>query len=108
MVDVQDAAAFGDDASGGDRIDMSIFTQFVRAAEDAIVPARDDVHERSIVGDDRAVEIADLGNDSDLSAVRFKIEILNEFFRANAGAVDHQIERKVDVFQLLEANAIVD
>ena len=39
--DVQNATAFGDDARGCGRIDMSIFAQFVRAAEDAIVRARE-------------------------------------------------------------------
>src|SRR5205823_14611455 len=37
FVDLEDAAAFGDNARGGGRIDRAIVAQIVRAAEDAIV-----------------------------------------------------------------------
>ena len=44
LVDIEDAAAFGDDARGRSRVERAIVAEFVCAAEDAIVCARDRIY----------------------------------------------------------------
>ena len=51
--------------------------QFIGSAENAIVRARNRVHKRKIVANDRVTQIK-LRHDRDLAAMRFKIEIVNE------------------------------
>ena len=40
--------------------------------------------------------------------MRFKIDILNELTRADAGAIDHEIEFAADIFEFFEAHIRVD
>ena len=40
--------------------------------------------------------------------MRFKIDIADELARADPGAVNHEFEFRIDVFEFLEANAFVD
>src|SRR4030095_3446530 len=54
IADLQDAAAFGDDARCNRWIDLAIIAHFVRAAENAVIRARDGVHQRREGGDTRA------------------------------------------------------
>ena len=80
--------------------------EFVCAAEDAIVRARDRVYKRRIVADNRAGEIIDLRHDRDLAAMRFKIDILNRVPCADARAVDHEIKSLADIFESFEAQRL--
>ena len=55
IIDLQNATALGDDCRCCSRINGEIVADFIRAAEKAIIPARDRVHERLIVANDRAI-----------------------------------------------------
>src|SRR5439155_9567985 len=77
-------------------------------AEDAVACARDGVHERRIVADNRAGEIIDLRNDGYLAAVRLEVDILNEFTRPDAGAVDDEIKNWADIFEFFKFNVAMD
>ena len=108
IVDLQDAAAFGDDARCRRWINHQLVADFVGAAEDAIVRSRDRVHERSVVADDRTLHFIDLRNDRDLATVGFKIDIVHELARADSDAIDYEIEFRIDIFELVEANVRID
>src|SRR5439155_26319698 len=84
-------------------IDNEIIADFVCPAEYAIVRARDCVHERCVIANDRAREFFNLGNNDDLAAVRLKIGIVNELAGTNAGAVDQEMEFGGGVFEFFEA-----
>src|SRR5215472_10412396 len=70
FLDLQYMAAFLDNLACCCTIDSEIVANVVCSAEDAIVCARDRVHERRVIAHDRARELVDLGNNGNLAAVR--------------------------------------
>ena len=90
-VDPEDAAAFGNDRGGVGGWGLAIFADRIGAAENAIVRARNGVHQWGIVADNCLRQI-DLWHNRDLTAVRFQIRIVNQFTRANTGAIDDHIK----------------
>ncbi len=96
--DLQDAAAFRDDPRSRRRVRRKISADFIRAAEDAIVSARDGVHERRIVADGgvRELELRDYG---DLPAMRFNFPVRDKCPRSNPGAIDDEFAFGAHLFQ---------
>lgn len=107
FVNPEDARALIDHPRGCRRVDLAIVAQVVCATENAIGRPGKGIHERGVVGNDRKREI-DFRNDRDLSAMWFKIGILHESSRPDAGAIDDEIERGLDVFQGVEKSVLVD
>ncbi len=89
-------------------IGIEIVADFVCAAANAIIRARNCVHKRRIVADNCAAEIIDLWDDRDLAAMWFEIDILNKFACADTRAIDHQIKGWADVFEFFEFNVTMD
>ena len=99
---MQHSAAFSDDSTSCFWIESEVTAQIIRSAEKAIVRARDRVHERRVIADDRTGEIFDSRHGGDLATMRLEIHILHKFARADSCAVDHEIERAIDILEFFE------
>jgi len=76
-----------------------IIADGIGAAENAIVRAWNSVHQWGVVADNCLRQI-ELRHDRDLAAVRFQFRIVNQFARADAGAIDDQIKITRSFFYL--------
>ena len=85
-----------------------IVADFVCSAEDAIIRARDCVHERRVITDDRAGKTLDSRHDCDLTAMRLEIVIADKLARADSCAIDHEVEFCIDIFELFEVDVRMD
>ena len=104
---LQDAAALRDDRGGRCGIGLTIRTQLIRSAKNAITRARDRIHERRIVADD-GVSRRSSGNDDHLAAMRLDRRIGQERSCADSGAIDHHRVFVADLLEMVEANPAVD
>ena len=102
------AATLSDDSRGCCGINGKIVAEIVCPSENAIVPARDRVHQRGVITNDGVWKIFDPRHNRDLAAMWLKIGIMDEFARANSGAVNHEIELWIYVFKFFEAHVFGD
>ena len=85
-----------------------IVAEIVCSAENAIVRARDCVHERRVITHNRAGKTLDFRHDCDLTTMRLEIGITHKLARADACAIDHEVEFCIDIFEFFEADVRVD
>src|SRR6476660_9882204 len=70
--------------------------------------ARDRVHERRVITDNRAGKTLDSRHDCDLTTMWLEIEVMHELARADSCAIDHKVEFGVDIFEFFEADVRMD
>ena len=88
-------------------IGFAIVGQFVRSAENAVAGARDRIHERRIVANNRAWKVQ-LLNERDLSAVRLEIAIRDKRPRADPRTVDDEVELAIHLLDMIEERISCD
>src|SRR6266516_1213090 len=108
LVDVQHTAALSDNSIRCCRICGEIITEIVCATENAIICARNCIHERRVIANNGAGKSFDSRYDCDLTAMRLEIAILHKVARANSCAVNHQVEFRMDLFEFFKANIRLD
>ena len=89
--DAENAAALGNNRGCIGGRGRAIFADRIGAAENAIVRARNGVHQWGIVADNRLRQI-ELRHNHDLTAVGFQFRIASQFACADAGAIDDHIK----------------
>src|SRR5262245_10008250 len=82
--------------------------EFIRPAEDAIIRARNRVHQRLVVTNNRGRKTLNLRNNCDLASMWFDIRIMHKLARTNSCAINNEVEFCIDVFECFEADIRVD
>jgi hypothetical protein len=108
FVDLQHTTAFLDNSLCRCGICRQVVAEIVCSTENAIVGARDRVHERRVITDNCRGETLDFRYDCDLPAMRLEIGVMHKLARADTRAIDHEVESFVDIFQFFKADVRVD
>ena len=82
----------------------AFIADLIRAANYAVVRARNRVHQRCVIANDGVGKI-EFPHDRHLAAVWFHFQIGYEFAGADPRAVENQIEVRIDIFEAVETNS---